>query len=50
MPTVNVTIKAVDQKGNAIAKAIVTARLSNLEVNVTDGYIIPERVSVVADN
>lgn len=49
MTTVNVTVKVIDQKGLPVNKAVVTAKLSTLEVQAGLGYVVTEKVSGVTD-
>lgn len=47
--TINVTIRAIDQNGQPLAYAPISARLTNLEVTENLGYVIQESNAVVAD-
>lgn len=49
LTTVNVLCRASDQLGNPIAGAVITAKLSGPDVDATDGYVLPEIISGVAD-
>lgn len=49
--TVNVTVKASDQNGNPVIGAIITATLTNEDVDTTTGeYILPEVKTTNADS
>lgn len=47
--TINVTIRAIDQNGQPLAHAPISARLTNLEVTQNLGYVVQESNAVIAD-
>lgn len=49
LTTVNVLCRASDQLGNPIAGAVISAKLSGVDVDATNGYVLPEIISGVAD-
>ena len=48
-PNVNVTFVAVDQSGNAVANARITATLDRTEIEANAGFVVPEPIEVFAD-